>query len=178
MDIPIGWQSLKLKKSSGHLLGTNWWKILLPDANFLGWCLFCGVLIDVSTDISVDCRSTYRSLCRSRVDQVSAEYWLSVCRESVNLSAKWCCPVDLVSVDRSTTVGWDSVGGVLAMYWWIVIRVSVRYQWCIGQQSELPRVGQYIGRVMFYCRSSIAQQIIHQWSFGDPSAKRWPTIDR
>lgn len=45
----------------------------------MGSCIFRGVSIDVSTGISIDCRSTYRSLCRSRVDRVSAE-----CRSRVS----------------------------------------------------------------------------------------------
>ena len=49
----------------------------------MGSCIFWGVSIDVSTDISIDCRSTYRSLCRSRVDQLSAECRSRVGRVSV-----------------------------------------------------------------------------------------------
>ena len=51
----------------------------------LGWdhVSFGWVSIDVSTDISIDCRSTYRSLCRSRVDRLSAECRSRVGRVSV-----------------------------------------------------------------------------------------------
>ena len=120
---------------------------------------FGGLLIDVSANILVDSRSIYRPLCwpntRSRVRRISAEY------RPISRSSGVLLSLTYWSTDRST-VGRDSISSVSTIYWWIVSWVSVRYQWCISQQSASPRVGQYIHRVMFYCWSSIGQQINQQ----------------
>ena len=107
---------------------------------------FRGLSIDVSANISVDSRSIYRPLCWQILGPESSGVLLSL--------TYW-------STDRST-VGRDSLSSVSTIYWWIVSWVSVRYQWCISQQSASPRVGQYIHRVMFYCWSSIGQQVNQQ----------------
>ena len=92
---------------------------------------------------------------RSRVRRISAEY------RPISRSSGVLLSLTYWSTDRST-VGRNSIRSVSTIYWWIVSWVSVRYQWCISQQSASPRVGQYIHRVMFYCWSSIGQQINQQ----------------
>ena len=74
----------------------------LSHSRFIWWAV----------DVSVDCRSTYRPLCRSRVDRVSSE-----CRSRVG---RYIGRVDL-STDQPA-VGRDSIGSVSAMYRWIVGR--------------------------------------------------------
>ena len=74
---------------------------------------------------------------RSRVHRISAEY------RPISRSSGVLLSLTYWSTDRST-VGRDSISSVSTIYWWIGSWVSVRYQWCISQQSASPRVGQYI----------------------------------
>ena len=71
---------------------------------------------------------------RSRVRRISAEY------RPISRSSGVLLSLTYWSTDRST-VGRDSISSVSTIYWWIVSWVSVRYQWCISQQSVSPRVG-------------------------------------
>ena len=84
----------------------------------MGSCIFWGVSIDVSTDISIDCRSTYRSPCRSRVDRVSAECRSRVGRVSVeSLSSLDRFVGDtrpLQSIGRYSVDSWSIVGRYFA----------------------------------------------------------------
>jgi len=86
----------------------------------LGWdhASFEELLIDVSTDISIDCRSTYRSLCRSRVDRLSAECRSRVGRVSVeSLSSLDRYVGDtrpLQSIGRYSVDSWSIVGWYFA----------------------------------------------------------------
>lgn len=87
-------------------------------SRFIGSCISYG-----------GCRSLYRPISRLTVDRHIGRY---VGRESVDITAEWCLPVGRDrSTDRST-VGRDIIVSVSAMYWGIVGRVSVRYQWIIG----------------------------------------------
>ena len=80
--------------------------------------IFRGVSIGVSTDISIDSRSTYRSLCRSRVDRVSAECRSRVGRVSVeSLSSLHLHVGDtrpLHSIGRYSVDSWSIVGRYFA----------------------------------------------------------------
>ena len=58
---------------------------------------FGGLSINVSANISVDCRSIHRPLCRPRLCRESIEYRLSIDWYFV----KWCFAVTHVLVDRS-----------------------------------------------------------------------------
>ena len=104
---------------------------------------------------SINIPATMLADTRSRVHRISAEY------RPISRSSGVLLSLTYWSTDRST-VGRDSISSVSTIYWWIVSWVSVRYQWCISQQSASPGVGQYIHQVMFYCWSSIGQQINQQ----------------
>ena len=144
-----------------------------------GSCIFWGtvdlcigqhlsrLLIDILTTTSAD---TW-----SRFGRISAEYRPISRLSGVFLSlAYWSTDRPTVRQDSISSMlsallyfgimkwNFKKFSSVSAMYQWIGRRVSLRYQWCIGQQSASPRVGQYIGHVMFYCQTSISQQIDQQ----------------
>ena len=127
--------------------------------NSEGSCIFWGTVNQCISQhlgqLSIDIPAAMPTDTRSGVSWISAEY-RPISRSSgvLLLLVYW-------STDRST-VGRNSISSVSAIYRWIVSWVSVRYQWCIGQQSALPGVSQYIGRVMFYCWLGIGQQINQQ----------------
>ena len=118
---------------SRHSFLHHTWQVRLVRSG-MGSCIFRGVSIDVSTDISIDSRSTYRSLCRSRVDRVSAKCRSRVGRISLE---------SLSSIHRYVGNTWlQSIGQYSVDNWSIVGRYFADVSCAFTGESFLRRIPQ------------------------------------
>ena len=96
LSLQMAWHSSLLKR--------------LSHSRFIESCILRGLSINVSADISVNCRSTYRSLCRSRVGRYNGRV-VFACRSRSTDSRSWYhryC-VGNVSGNRRLSIGKVSV---------------------------------------------------------------------
>ena len=98
--------------------------------NCRGSCIFWAVSIDVLTNISVDCQSTYQPLCQSRAGQVSSNMLAALGHYSL-------------SVDSQVIVGQYLASGSLIDCWHITdsrdltkLRQRQQHQKAIGLVSK------------------------------------------
>ena len=169
----------------GHLQYTNYKKIVATE----NWsCIFWGVLNDVSTNISVDCQSTYRSLCQSRLRRPLTDSQLRIRRVSVESRLSLYQYVGnthryILVADSRPMVGWYFTNGSpiyhrhlanITANTSIVMSLHTSVEW----RSSMPTVSREPATSWLingrYLTTTVYRSIVgHRFADGSPKDHRW-----